>query len=155
MFRQPTHRRLKFNPRLPWPALRWFKVYEGNMNRSEFEKLWFTGNVKIIVDDKKAFTAVWKGHLGKGKKRKQIRWGLLSLTLAGLGIWIMTKAEFALSPVEIGFSWWGAVLFILASGIPFIMKGFAAQVVKNRIIREPEFYSQAIELELFDLEVYE
>ena len=125
------------------------------MDRSEFEKLWFTGNVKINVDDKKAFVTVWKGHLGKSNKRKQIRWGLLSLTLAGIGIWIMTKAEFALSPLEIGFSWWGAVLFILACSIPFLMKGFAAQAVKNKIIREPEFYSLAMEMELFELEEYE
>ena len=125
------------------------------MDRTDFEKLWFTGNVKIIIDDKKAFVWVWKGDLGKGNKRKQIRWGLFSLTLAGIGIWIMTKAQFALSPVEIGFSWWGAVLFVLACGVPFIMKGFAAQAVKNRIIREPEFYSLAQEMEVFDLEEYE
>ena len=125
------------------------------MERVKFEKLWFTGNVKITINDKKAFIAVWKGHFGKDKKRKQIRWGLLSLTLAGIGIWIMTKAKFALSPVEIGFSWWGTVLFVLACGVPFLMKGFAAQTVKNKIIREPEFYSLAMEMELFDLEEYE
>ena len=125
------------------------------MERAKFEKLWFTGNVKITVDDKRAFVTVWKGHLGKGKKRKQIRWGLFSLTLAGIGIWIMTKAQFALSPVEIGFSWWGAVLFILACGIPFLMKGLAAQAVKNKIIREPDFYSLAQEMAVFDLEEYE
>ena len=63
----------------------------------------------------------------------------------------MTKAEFALSPVEIGFSWWGAVLFVLASGIPFLMINFAAQMVKNKIIREPEFYALAQELDVFEL----
>jgi len=125
------------------------------MERAQFEKLWFTGNVKITVDDKRAFVTVWKGHLGKGKKRKQIRWGLFALTLAGLGVWIMTKAEFALSPVKIGFSWWGAVLFVLACGIPFLMKNSAAQAVKNKIIREPEFYSLAQEMDVFDLEEYE
>ena len=125
------------------------------MERADFEKLWFTGNVRIIIDDKKAFVWVWKGDLGKGNTRKQIRWGLFSLTLAGIGIWIMTKAQFALSPVEIGFSWWGAVLFVLACGVPFIMKGFAARAVRNKIIREPEFYSLAQEMEVFDLEEYE
>ncbi len=125
------------------------------MDRAKFEKLWFTGNVKITIDDKKAFVTVWKGHLGKGKKRKVIRWGLFCLTLAGLGIWIMTKAQFALSPVKIGFSWWGAVLFALASGIPFLMRNSAAQAVKNKIIREPEFYSLAQEMEMFELEEYE
>ncbi|GJL78299.1 MAG: hypothetical protein NPINA01_12880 [Nitrospinaceae bacterium] len=124
------------------------------MDRSAFEKLWFTGNVRVIVDDKKALHAAWKGHLGKGKKRSLIVWGLFASTLAGLGIWIMTKAEFALSPVEIGFSWWGMVLFLLASGIPFLVKGSAAQTAKNKIIRDPEFYSLAKELELFDLEEY-
>ncbi len=125
------------------------------MERAKFEKLWFTGNVRITVDDKKAFVTVWKGHLGKGKKRKQITRSLFALTLAGIGIWIMTKAEFALSPVEIGFSWWGAVLFVLACGIPLLMKNSAAQAVKNRIIRDPEFYSLAQEMDVFDLEEYE
>jgi hypothetical protein len=101
------------------------------MDRAKFDKLWFTGNVRILVDDKKA------------------------LTLAGIGVWIMTKAQFALSPVEIGFSWWGAVLFVLASGIPFLMINSAAQAVKNRIIREPEIYALAQELEVFGLEEYE
>ncbi len=125
------------------------------MERARFENLWFTGNVRIIVDDKKAFVTVWKGHLGKGPKRKLIRGSLYTLILAGLGIWIMTKARFALSPVEIGFSWWGAVLFVLACGIPFLMKISASQTVKNRIIREPEFYSLAQEQEVFGLEEYE
>ena len=96
-----------------------------------------------------------KGIWARAKKRKQIRWGLFALTLAGLGVWIMTKAEFALSPVKIGFSWWGAVLFVLACGIPFLMKNSAAQAVKNKIIREPEFYSLAQEMDVFDLEEYE
>lgn len=124
------------------------------MDRSEFEKLWFTGNVKIIVDDKKALKAAWKGQAGKVKKVSQIIWGSFALTLAGIGIWIMTKAEFALSPVTIGFSWWGAVLFLLACGIPFLMKNSAAQAVKNKIIRDPEFFSLAKEMELFTLEEY-
>lgn len=125
------------------------------MDRAKFENLWFTGNVRVIVDDKKAFLTVWKGHLGKGKKRQVIRRGIFTSILAGIGIWIMTKAEFALSPVEIGFSWWGAVLFVLASGIPFLMINFAAQTVKNKIIREPEFYALAQELDVFELEEYE
>ena len=125
------------------------------MDRVKFEKLWFTGNVRITVDDKKAFVTVWKGHLGKGKKRKQIRRGLFALTLAGIGIWIMTKAEFALSPVEIGFSWWGAVLLVLACGIPLLMINSTAKAVKNRIVRDPEFYSLAQEMNVFDLEEYE
>ena len=125
------------------------------MERAKFEKLWFTGNVRITVYDKKALSTVWKEHLGKGKKLKQVIQGSFALCIAGIGIWIMTKAKFALSPVEIGFSWWGAVLFVLASGIPFLMKNSAAKAVKNRIIRDPEFYSLAQELELFDLEEYE
>jgi len=124
------------------------------MDRSEFEKLWFTGNVKVVVDDNKAWVAVWKGHLGKGKKRSQIIRGTFALLLASFGIFIMTKAEFALSPVKIGFSWWGVVLFLLASGIPFLLRGSAAQAVKNRIIRDPEFYSLAQEMELFVTEEY-
>ena len=111
--------------------------------------------MRISIDDKKAVVTVWKGHLGKGKKRKLIRGGLYTLILAGIGTWIMTKAKFALSPVEIGFSWWGAVLFALAAGIPFLMINSAAKAVKNRIVRDPEFYSLAQELELFDLEEYE
>jgi len=125
------------------------------MDRAKFEKLWFTGNVRIIVDDKKAFVTVWKGHLGKGKKRKQIRRGFFALILAGIGIWIMTKSQFALSPVEIGFSWWGAVLFVLACGIPLLMINSTGKAVKNRIVRDPEFYSLAQEKEVFDLEEYE
>jgi hypothetical protein len=125
------------------------------MERANFEKLWFTGNVRISVDAKKAFITVWKEHLGKGKKLKQVIQGSFALFVAGIGIWIMTKAKFALSPVEIGFSWWGAVLFVLASGIPFLMINSAAKAVKNRIIRDPEFYSLAQELELFALEEYE
>lgn len=125
------------------------------MDRAKFENLWFLGNVKIFIDDKKAVVTVWQGHLGKGKKRKLIRGGVYTLTLAGIGIWIMTKAEFALSPVEIGFSWWGAVLFVLAAGIPFLMKISASQAVKNSIIRDPEFYNLAKELEVFELEEYE
>jgi hypothetical protein len=125
------------------------------MDRAQFDKLWFTGNVRILVDDKKAFVTVWKGHLGKGPKRKMIRGVLYTLTLAGTGVWIMAKAQFALSPVEIGFSWWGAVLFVLASGIPFLMINSAAQAVKNKIIREPEIYALAQELEVFELEEYE
>jgi hypothetical protein len=125
------------------------------MERAAFEKLWFTGNVKITVDDKKAFITVWKGHLGGVIRGSQIIRGLFSLTLAGLGIWIMTKTQFALSPVKIGFSWWGVVLFALALGIPFLMKNSAARAVKNRIIRDPEFYTLAQELDLFELEEYE
>lgn len=125
------------------------------MDRAQFDKLWFTGNVRILVDDKKAFVTVWKGHLGKGPKRKMIRGVLYTLTLGGTGVWIMAKAQFALSPVEIGFSWWGAVLFVLASGIPFLMINSAAQAVKNKIIREPEIYALAQELEVFELEEYE
>jgi hypothetical protein len=125
------------------------------MERAAFEKLWFTGNVKITINGKKAFITVWKGHLGGVTKWSQIIRALFSLTLAGIGIWIMTKARFALSPVEIGYSWWGAVLFVLALGIPFLMKNSAARAVKNRIIRDPEFYTLAQELELFDLEEYE
>jgi hypothetical protein len=124
------------------------------MDRAEFDKLWFTGNVKIVVDDKKAFVTVWKGHLGKGKKLSLIIRGSFALMLASLGIFIMTKVQFALSPVEIGFSWWGLVLFLLASGIPFLMKNSAAQAVKNKIIRDPEFYTQAQEMELFVTEEY-
>ena len=125
------------------------------MERAQFEKLWFTGNVKITIHAKKAFITVWKKHLGKGKKLKQIIQGSFALFVAGIGIWIMTKAKFTLSPVEIGFSWWGAVLFVLAAGIPFLMINSAAKAVKNRIIRDPEFYSLAQEMDLFDLEEYE
>lgn len=124
------------------------------MERSEFDKLWFTGNVRIIVDDKKAWLAVWKGHLGQVVKLSQIIRGTFALILASLGVFIMTKAQFTLSPVEIGFSWWGLVLFLLAAGIPFLMKNSAAQAVKNRIIRDPEFYDQAKEMELFNTEEY-
>jgi hypothetical protein len=129
-------------------------LFEGLMDRAEFDKLWFTGNVRIIVDDKKAWLAVWKGQLGTGKKLSQIIRGSFALMLASLGIFIMTKLQFALSPVEIGYSWWGLVLFLLASGIPFLMKNSAAQAVKNKIIRDPEFYSQAQEMELFVTEEY-
>ena len=125
------------------------------MERAKFDNLWFTGNVRISVDGKKAFCTVWKEHLGKGKKLKQVIQGSFALSIAGIGIWIMTKAKFALSPVEIGFSWWGAVLLVLASGIPFLMINSATKAVKNRIIRDPEFYSLAQELDLFDLEEYE
>ncbi len=125
------------------------------MDRAKFENLWFTGNVIITVDDKKAFVTVWKWHLGKVKKRKQITRGLFALTLAGIGIWIMTKAQFALSPVEIGFSWWGAVLLVRACGIPLLMINSTAKAVKNGIVRDPEFYSLAQEMDVFDLEEYE
>jgi hypothetical protein len=124
------------------------------MDRSEFEKLWFTGNVRIVVDNKKAFHTVRKGLVGKIKKVSQIVWGSFALMLASLGIFIMSKAQFALSPVEIGFSWWGMVLFLLACGIPFLMKNSATQAVKNKIIRDPEFYSLAQEMELFVTEEY-
>jgi len=125
------------------------------MERAKFDKLWFIGNVKITVDNKKALVTVWKGHLGKVKLWSQIIRGLFALTLAGIGVWIMTKVQFELSPVKIGFSWWGAVLVVLALGIPFLMKNAATQAVKNKIIRDPEFYSLAQEMELFELEEYE
>ena len=129
-------------------------ISEERMNRSEFEKLWFTGNVKIIVDDKKAIKSAWKGLLGKGKRRSQIYWSIIFFILAANGIWIMTKAEFELSPVVIGTSWWGVVLLALSCGIPLIMKGSAAQAAKNKIIRDPKFYSLAQDMDLFTLEEY-
>lgn len=124
------------------------------MDRVEFDKLWFTGNVRVIVDAKKAWMTVWKGRLGSVTKLWQIVRAAFALLLASLGIFIMTKLQFALSPTEIGFSWWGLVLFLLAVGIPFLMKNSAAQAVKNRIIRDPEFYDQAQEMELFVTEDY-
>lgn len=124
------------------------------MDRSQFEKLWFTGNVKITVDDMQALRMVWKGFLGKGKKRSQIFWVIILIVLAAIGISIMAKVEFDLSPTVIGISWWGAVLAALSCGIPFLMKGFAAQAVKNKIIRDPKFYSLARDMDIFTLEEY-
>ena len=73
------------------------------MDRVEFDKLWFTGDVRVIVDDKKAWLVVWKGQLGSVTKLWQIVRGSFALMLASLGIFIMTKLQFALSPTEIAY----------------------------------------------------
>jgi len=124
------------------------------MKRSDFEKLWFTGNVRIHVDDMRAWKAVWQGRAGQAHKRTQIFWSVVCFTGIAIGGVIIGKLEFALSPTEIGFSWWGVALCLLFGGIPFLMRGKAAQAVKNRIIREPGFYAEAAERELFTLEEY-
>ena len=124
------------------------------MDRAQFDKLWFLGNVKIIVDDMQALKVVWKGLLGKGKKRSLIFWGLIWLAIVALGISIMTKMKFELSPVVIGVSWWGVVLVALSMVIPYLQKGSAALAVKNKIIRDPEFYDLAQDMDLFTLEEY-
>ncbi len=116
--------------------------------------MWFTGNVKIQVDDMKAWKIVWQGKAGQGNKRSQIFWSVISSIGIGIGIWIMTKMDFALSPTTLGSSWWGVVLILLSLGLVYMLKGKAAQAVKNRIIREPDFYTQAQEWELFALDEY-
>lgn len=124
------------------------------MDRAEFEKLWSIGNLKIHIDDKKAFRAVRQGLVGRKYYRSFIVWSVICLAGCVAGVLIMLPAEFHFSPKGFGFSWWGVLLFVLSCTIPWTMMTRAAQAVRNKLIRDAEFYSLAQEMEIFTLEEY-
>ncbi len=124
------------------------------MDRRQFESLWATGNVKIHIDEKKAFHSVRKGLAGDGPRRAQIVLACLAVSgmLIGILISFLGNLEFPLDRFDT--SWLGVLVFALSGTLPLSMKSKAALVVRNRIIRDPDFYRTAWEQDLFTLEEY-
>ncbi len=124
------------------------------MDRRQFEKLWATGNVKIHIDEKKAFHLVRKGQAGDGPRRIQIVLACLAVSgmLIGILICFLGNLEFPLDRFDT--SWLGVLVFALSGTLPLSMKTRASLVVRNRIIRDPDFYRMAWEEEVFSLEEY-
>ena len=124
------------------------------MDRRQFEKLWSTGNVKIHIDEKRAFHTVWTGLAGDGPRHIQIILACLAISgmLIGILIALLGNLEFPLDRFDT--SWLGVLVFVLSLTLPLSMKSKAAQIVRNRIIRDPEFYRTAWEQDVFSLEEY-
>ncbi len=124
------------------------------MNRKQFEKLWDSGRVRIHVDETEAFKAVLRGHLGKKRRRSLFLWLGFAGIVLGLAVAIMITGSFEYGIEGFGQGWLGALLFLLGLALPLAQRGSAAQIVRNRVIRDPKFYEFAWDHGIIGLEEY-